>query len=129
MKLLQYSHLSSLSIIIIYPLRASWHIGPSGFCNNSFFFYGRGISAQPPTWRASGITFRLAPTLRPVWLRCPCQEYKTPPNMALGVTGARKPPHHDKVAIPIEVDLFPYIIYFLMIRQSVIFYNEMEEKN
>ena len=30
------------------------------------------------------------------------QEYKTPDNITLGVTGARKQPHHDKVAIPIE---------------------------
>ena len=59
-------------------------------------------STQPPTWRASGITFRLAPILGPVWHGCPCQEYETPANIALGVTGERKPPHRDKVAIPIE---------------------------
>ena len=67
-----------------------------GFCNNSFYL-------QPtPTWRASGITLRLVPTLRPVWHRCPCQEYETPANITLGVTGGHKPPYHNKVAIPIE---------------------------
>ena len=29
----------------------------------------------------------------------------TPTNIALGVIGTRKPPHHDKVLIPIEVDV------------------------
>ena len=67
-------------------------------------------SAQPPTWRASGITLHLAPTLRPVWHGCPCQEYETPANIALGVTGECKPPHHDKETIPIEADKCTYIL-------------------
>ena len=66
------------------------------FCNNSFYL------RPTPTWRASGITLRLVPTLRPVWHRCPSQEYETPANIALGVTGGHKPPYHNKVAIPIE---------------------------
>ena len=44
-------------------------------------------SAQPPTWRASGITLCLAPALRPVLVLVSPQEYKTPANIALGVTG------------------------------------------
>ena len=74
-------------------------------------------SAQPPTWRASGITLCLAPTYRPVWHVCPCQEYKTPANIhvPLGVTRACNLPYHDKVAIPIEaVSLqLPLIKYYL----------------
>ena len=68
-----------------------------GFCDNYFSFTEEGYqpSAQPPTWRTSEITLRLAPTFRPVGHGCPCQEYKTPANIALGATGSRKPPHHD----------------------------------
>ena len=68
---------------------------------------GHQPSAQPQTWRASRITLPLAPTLRPVWHGCPRQEYETPANIALGVTGERKPPHHDKVAILIEAVQLP----------------------
>ena len=47
---------------ITFPLRASWHMGPL-VSVILLFFTGEGYQppAKPPTWRASGISLRLAP--------------------------------------------------------------------
>ena len=71
----------------------------SGFCK---CFYGAGSlsCAQPPNWRARGITLCLASTLRPFKHGWPYQKHKTPADIALGVTETSKLPHHDKVVTP-----------------------------
>jgi hypothetical protein len=50
----------------------------------------------------AGTTLRLAPTLLPAWHRWPYQEVTAPASIALRVTGARRPPVHDKTAFLAE---------------------------
>ena len=66
---------------------------------NKLVFTGVGYQppAPPPNWRTREVTLRLASTLRSVQHGWPYQEYKTPANIALGVTETHKPSHCDKV--------------------------------
>ena len=74
-----------------------------GFCNKYSFFHGRVISPLPnpqPGGPARSLFVWPLPSTCLAWVSR--QEYKTPANIALGATGAPRPPHHDKVTIPIE---------------------------
>ena len=53
-----------------------------------------------PNLEDEGVTLCLVSILRPFWHGRPYQEYKTPADIALGVTETRKLPHHDKVVTP-----------------------------
>jgi hypothetical protein len=95
----QLSSTSSSSIIT--GTTALCELWPSsGFLNNLVFtVWGCQPNAQPPTWRTSVSLFVWLLPLDLSGLDAPNSSYATAAGVALRVSGALKPHHHDKVGI------------------------------
>ena len=89
--------------VFTYPLRASWHIGPRGFCNNYFLLWERVISPLPnhqPGGQVGSLFIWPNPSTCLAWLSLPGVQDNI--HCSSSSPGACKPPHHAKVAIPIK---------------------------
>jgi hypothetical protein len=85
-------HLFSLIFLSFRPSEADYLV------LEQFRFYGvRWLVSRPtPKMEDQGIPLRLAPTPWPVYHGCPTSSYATA-GIAIRVSGALKPHHHDKV--------------------------------